>query len=306
MREFIVGKRQELRYGSDSERLYFYVPDQDKQPLKLGTAPKIAILDPGGDSILAATNMTVVTPNSEGFLTFKTQTAEFSVGAKVTGATSHAIGFIRAIYSYGAVGVLQLDGVDGVFSTGETLTDDGATTGSALADGILWLPLWYYDWDGSAQDPAEAFIANVTYAISTKDYFKPFLFDLVFDPYDPLINSTDIDQEHPDWLSLRDPKWTDWWAAIVKGHVDLTNDIRKRSLIPACFVDREQLRSVELAYIERAISKMCRFSKEDRDGFEAAAAKALGGIGSIKYRPIEADSADDAAEEKIVTGKCMR
>lgn len=69
------------------------------------------------------------------YLAYDAQTANFNVGARLTGGTSGATGIIFKDTDAGATGTLQLTGVIGTFVDGETLTDDkgGSATSNANA-----------------------------------------------------------------------------------------------------------------------------------------------------------------------------
>lgn len=68
-------------------------------------------------------------------LAYKTQSANFTVGQVVSGATSKASGFIVADADSGATGTLKLINVVGTFQANEVLTD--ALGGSAIVSGAL-------------------------------------------------------------------------------------------------------------------------------------------------------------------------
>lgn len=72
-------------------------------------------------------------------------TADFTVGAVVTGGTSGARGTIASIQGATAQGALQLVNVVGEFSDNEALTDDNSTPGAATCNGTLGD--WYTDYD---------------------------------------------------------------------------------------------------------------------------------------------------------------
>lgn len=70
-------------------------------------------------------------------LTYGTQTANFTVGAKITGATSAATAVILEDSDSGATGTLTLGSVTGTFQSGEIITDDDAGVGSATTTSVL-------------------------------------------------------------------------------------------------------------------------------------------------------------------------
>lgn len=68
-------------------------------------------------------------------LAYQAQTANFTLGETLTGATSGATAVIVADTDAGATGTLTLIKIDGAFQNGETITDGGG--GSAQANGTL-------------------------------------------------------------------------------------------------------------------------------------------------------------------------
>ncbi len=68
------------------------------------------------------------------YLAYDAQSTNFNVGARLTGGTSGATGIIFKDTDGGTTGTLQLIGVIGTFTDGETLTDDGDTPGSATSN----------------------------------------------------------------------------------------------------------------------------------------------------------------------------
>ncbi len=72
-----------------------------------------------------------------GTLNYDAQSANFTVGAILTGGTSGAHGIIIADVDAGSTGTLTLEGIDGTFQNDETITDDNGSPGSATSDGTL-------------------------------------------------------------------------------------------------------------------------------------------------------------------------
>ena len=70
-------------------------------------------------------------------LDYDTQTADFTVGAKLTGGTSGATAIILEDSDGGATGTLTLGSIEGIFEDDEVITDDNGVPGSADVDGIL-------------------------------------------------------------------------------------------------------------------------------------------------------------------------
>jgi hypothetical protein len=68
-------------------------------------------------------------------LAYDAQTANFTVGATLTGGTSGATATIVVDSDSGATGTLTLDNIDGVFQDNETITDSAG--GSATANGAV-------------------------------------------------------------------------------------------------------------------------------------------------------------------------
>lgn len=70
-------------------------------------------------------------------LDYDAQSANFTVGAKLTGGTSGATAIILEDSDGGATGTLTLGQITGTFENNETITDDNGTPGSATVDGTL-------------------------------------------------------------------------------------------------------------------------------------------------------------------------
>lgn len=70
-------------------------------------------------------------------LAYDTQTANFTAGAILTGASSGATARIQADSDSGTTGTLTLTDISGEFLDNEVITDDNGTPGSALANGAL-------------------------------------------------------------------------------------------------------------------------------------------------------------------------
>lgn len=88
----------------------------------------------GATSTLTQREFTIAQVTSFGTLAYDAQSANFTVGLKVTGAGG-ATGWIEADTDAGATGTLTLSNVTGVFVNNEALTDSG--TGAAVVNGIL-------------------------------------------------------------------------------------------------------------------------------------------------------------------------
>ncbi len=67
-------------------------------------------------------------------LAYKTGTVAFTVGATLTGTTSHATGVISRKSGIVATGYLVLKDLSGTFQNGEAITDSSG--GAAVADGV--------------------------------------------------------------------------------------------------------------------------------------------------------------------------
>ncbi len=74
-------------------------------------------------------------------LAYDNQTANFTAGKKLTGATSGATAIILEDADSGATGTLTLGSVTGTFQNNEIITDNNGTPGSATVDGTL---TWTY------------------------------------------------------------------------------------------------------------------------------------------------------------------
>lgn len=80
-------------------------------------------------------NISFAAKRANSTLAYDAQTANFTVGAKLTGATSGATARIVADADGGVTGTLTLHSINGDFIDNEIITDD--VTGSATANGIL-------------------------------------------------------------------------------------------------------------------------------------------------------------------------
>tara|TARA_R100000656_G_scaffold61465_1_gene47461 strand:+ start:750 stop:2543 length:1794 start_codon:yes stop_codon:yes gene_type:complete len=68
---------------------------------------------------------------------YGTQTANFTVGARITGATSGATATILEDSDGGATGTLTIGNITGTFQSGEIITDNGSPTGSATTTSVV-------------------------------------------------------------------------------------------------------------------------------------------------------------------------
>lgn len=89
----------------------------------------------GGTSTITQKEFTIAQSTDSGTLAYDAQSANFTVGLKVTGGTSGATGYIEADTDAGTEGVLTLSNITGTFQNNEAITDSG--TGAATVDGIL-------------------------------------------------------------------------------------------------------------------------------------------------------------------------
>lgn len=92
-------------------------------------------------------------------LAYDTQTANYTVGKKLTGATSGATAIILEDSDSGATGTLTLGQISGAFTVGETITDDNSAPGSAKVTSVL---AW------TATDVTAAPIAAICKAIGNR------------------------------------------------------------------------------------------------------------------------------------------
>ena len=107
--------------------LTFTNPPLDENDAVVTTSFLMGIKDKNGYT------ESVLVPN--GALNYDAQTANFTVGAILTGGTSAATAVIVLDVDSGTTGTLTLAFIDGTFSDGETITD--ASGGSADVDGTL-------------------------------------------------------------------------------------------------------------------------------------------------------------------------
>ena len=226
----IKGMPQVVEYESSATRLYYIVKDDTGREIKPDATPTIAIYNTSGTEKVSATNMTVVTASTHGYLDYDAQTAEFEVGETLTESTAPATAKIVGQYKAGASGTLILEDVTGTFANDKTITDSGS--GSATSNGTLYLPEYYYDLDASSSSDypvAQNYQAKISYDISSREFIRWIYFDVAFNPMCyPVVTTFDVDEKHPAWIVP--DTWNDWRPAIQAAHADLCEaDTRSRS-----------------------------------------------------------------------------
>jgi len=262
------GMVQEVKHGTSAGRLWFTTTlnGLDVTP---DAAPEIEVREQDGDVIVSATSMTVATVTKEGLLNYDGQTAEFTVGEIVTGGTSGATAVVKAQEKDGASGTLYLANVDGTFQNNEAIT--GSYSGAATVDETIYSRDYYYDLDASntnTWDIGENYHARITFDVDSVEYEDWVYFDVTFYPYHPVITDTILADEHPDWSRFLPEGWQDWKRAIMAGQRALSERIRGMGseYRASFFVRREDLRFLELAFVEHEIAKRATgMSPEDRD-----------------------------------------
>jgi hypothetical protein len=306
------GQHQIVTYGVSASRIYYTMTDDSGREFKPNAAPHIAIADPAGTAIVAATDMTVVATAStgEGFLAYDAQTAEFGLGEKLTGGTSLATAYVIGDKSgaTAATGILHLGNISGVFANNETITDTGS--GSAAADGVTYQCTYYYAVDASSTTSygiARNYIATITYTDGTSSYTRRMYFDVAFTPANyPLVTSEDIESDHPTWTALRPPSWQDWTPAIDKGHNAILAWLYSLGVDPNHLVRRdEELRPVEMAVIEAACAKAIGLPLDEIKFWQDEAAKAKTARGEFTTDSDEDAEVDDDTP-KVISGGFTR
>lgn len=300
-KEYIRGKRQEVVVGAAADFVFWETPHVDGRPVIPSADPMITIEDWG----ISGETMAAVPATDSGYLAFDAQTAEFTIGSTLTGATSGARAIIKAIYSSSDEGVLLLENIDGVFVDDENISDNGPNAGAATAASDIWTGRYVYELDASAISGAEGVTAAVEWQDDAgtvrTDYF---LVDAVRHPYDPLITSRDIDEAHPDWLAMRQPTWGSWWPAIQDGHAELSRRISAQGRRAALIIDREKLRPVELAFVEKAIAiRSTRMTAQERDYWAKRAESEYAAMGALEY---DEDDDGDADVRVIASSRLVR
>lgn len=135
-----------------------------------------------------------------------------------------------------------------------------ASTNMTQSGSTAW---WYYDLDASATTTWEVgygYRAQLDWINSSSiDQRRNMWLDVVADPFnDPLISSTQFDEEHPSWAAARHSSWTDWTRPILIAHTELARDLRSlkdsagNPVYASRVLDRAVLERVEMAYAERA------------------------------------------------------
>ncbi len=82
---------------------------------------------------------------NRGALAYDAQSANFTVGAILTGGTSGATALITADTDAGSTGTLELRSISGTFQNDETITDDNGSPGSATSNGTVTVMTLYVD-----------------------------------------------------------------------------------------------------------------------------------------------------------------
>lgn len=90
-------------------------------------------------------------------LDYDGQSSGFTEGAKLTGVTSGATGYIYKDTDAGATGTLRLLGVIGTFQNNEAITDDATGAGAAVANGV---GAWRINWTSKSTDKAKDYIVT--------------------------------------------------------------------------------------------------------------------------------------------------
>ena len=111
--------------------------DGTKTTIKTFTTPGAFLSGQRYGDYFFVTNGTEAIGRVSRTLAYDTQTANFTVGKKITGQTSGATAIILQDVDGGATGVLTLGTIEGTFQNNELITDNGTVPGSATADGTL-------------------------------------------------------------------------------------------------------------------------------------------------------------------------
>lgn len=279
------GLPQVIEYGSSSTNLYYTVTNERGLETKPDSAPTIAIYDPSGTALVAATAMTALTSGERMFLAYDAQTVEFQDGELVTGAAG-ATGIIIGQTKGGSAGVLALSNVDGTFVNNEALT--GSSGGSATVDGVLYAVDYKYSVNASnttTYDLGQNYYAKVVYAISSVTFNRYVYFDVAYYPMiTPIVSSNDVDMSHPTWLGMRPSAWPDWSNAISRAHADLVRMIHSNGEQAAHYVKRESdLYKIEMAFVEAAIAESIGLIADERDYYLAKKSKVWASRGEMVF-----------------------
>lgn len=309
----IEGMIQEVEYASSSAPISI-ITKKEGVKTKPDSAPTIIIYDPDGDSLVSSTSMTAKTVGTvagTGFLTFKTQTANFTVGATLSGGTSGATAKIERVQDSGTTGILTLSNIFGTFADTETITDNGTHTGSAKADGAAWSCEYYYNIDASSTTNysiGENYCGKVTMAFSSTNYHEWIYFDVVYHTFmEPIVHTQYIDIVHPDWKGLHpDGENAIWQEQIKAAHAELARRIRKLGNRGAFIVKREELFQYELAFVEAEIAtRLTSMPKEDRDWWAKRAVEIWNGRGEFAYDSSQDDTEIDT-DVKVISSRFTR
>ena len=310
---YLEGFIQEAQHDpqtSQTSRLYF--PTQyEGQACASDAVPTVAIYSPGGDALVAATNMTWTEASSgTAWLNYDTGTGDFTVGLDVEGGTSGHTGTIVELRELtSATGVLKLADITGAFEDNEALTD--SSTGAAAVNGTAHSNLAYYDLDTSSATNYEAgenYRADVVFNIAARVNWGRFFFDCVMHPFgDPLVTTEHIDELHPDW-KREHPSGSDgtWVQAIEAAHVELARRIRAMGKRARCIIKREELFPYERALAEAfAAERIIGMPPTERKFYRDRAENLWAARGEFAYEDDDT-AAIDSLQTTTLTAKLTR
>jgi len=302
----IRGQAQDVEYGSSASRLYAWVVDDFGYDAKPDAAPQITVYSPGGATLVSATAMTVYAGTDTGFLNYDAQTAEFQVGATLTGGTSTATALIVGQQKVGTTGTLQLVDIAGTFQNNETITD--SESGSATANLTLWQNMYYYDLDASSTTNyplGKNYSFKATYAISSRTMVPiRTYFDVTFFPANrPLITSSRIEEEFPELIGKCPDEWVDWGFACRAAHRKLVAQMAKLGDKLSYYAKRkEELGDLELVYARLKIAESLGESEEKLDYWRREASETWASRGEFAYDSNQDDSEIDEGPKVVSSG----
>lgn len=307
--QYIENKVQELRYSATTAIL-FWSPKLGGMEPKPTTAT-VTIYN-GSETLMSTTStaFSLCTVETEAWMSFTSLTARFNLGATVTASTSGFTATIQdVVYTSSTGGLMYVTDIYKTPASGQVLTDNGDTPGTAKVGDSFYPPMFYVALNlatTSSYTIGENYHAKVRWVYGGQTRYDHVYFDIVYYPIDVMTTGRMIDAAHPDWRAVRPKEWRSWVPAIHAGHAELCRRIRALGNRAAFIVKREELQPYEQAFIEAVIARNhLGMPAEERAYWEKRAEAAWTSRGEFSY----AASADDGeidANPKVFTHRWTR